>query len=113
MHRFILDAPDGAVVDHINGNALDNRRANLRLCTPTENAYNKRKRPGTVSQYKGVSWDSRNQRWMSQLTFKNRHLFLGRFDDEQEAARAYDVAARKHFGEFANLNFKHEATDHD
>lgn len=103
MHRLILgDAAKGLVVDHINGDGLDNRRANLRLCTQGENARNVSARPGT-SKFKGVS--RRDGKWRARIMVNRREISLGRFDSEVEAACAYDAAAVRHFGSFAKLNF--------
>lgn len=105
MHRVILNAPKGMEVDHINGNGLDNRRCNLRLCTKAQNQHNQRpKRQGT-SLFKGVSLNSAKRKWVAQVCVNKRKLHLGYFEDETEAAHAYDQAARLHFGEFARTNF--------
>jgi hypothetical protein len=102
MHRVITNAPAGLQADHINGDKLDNRRSNLRLCTDAQNQQNRRKWDGNyTSQYKGVSWYPRLQKWVAQIA--GHHL--GYFADEAEAALAYDRIAREHFGEFAWLNF--------
>lgn len=106
LHRTILGAPRGVRVDHVNGDGLDNRRANLRLAGNTGNARNRAKsttRP-TSSRFKGVTWEARRLRWMAYITVNNRFVWLGRFTDEVEAARAYDSAAQERFGEFARLN---------
>jgi len=99
MHRIILDAPTGMDVDHINGNGLDNRRANLRLCTRSENCRNRRKSTSSPNQYKGVHFSKETGKWSAGIC-------LGSFNTEKEAALAYDEAARKIFGEFARVNFK-------
>ena len=104
MHRFILQPPSMMHIDHINHDTLDNRRANLRVCTNAENHRNQRKTPGTSSQYKGVSWDRRKQKWRAQIRKDYKQQWLGYFADEDEAARAYNVAAQEHFGRFALLN---------
>jgi hypothetical protein len=108
MHREIMNNPVGLFVDHKNGNGLDNRKKNLRIATPAQNNYNSRKRGGNVSsKYKGVSKIKKNNRWRAYITIagpKQKHL--GYFDNEIEAAKAYDGAAKELFGEFARLNFE-------
>lgn len=108
MHRLIMDAPVGAEVDHISGDRLDNRKANLRVCTRAENMQNRMMRKPARSAYKGVHWDAyrRNQGfWRVELRANGRRIYVGRFDDEIEAAHAYDEAARRYHGTFARLNF--------
>lgn len=104
MHRAILNAPLGKLVDHINRNGLDNRRCNIRVCTPSQNLMNARKRRDCLSRYKGVSWNARDQRWQAYIKIDYRQQALGQFRNETEAALAYNEAARELFGEFARLN---------
>lgn len=111
MHRLIMNAPKGMVVDHINGNGLDNRRCNLRICTRQQNAYNSRRVSGT-SQYKGVHFEKATGRWRATITCRGRHYNLGLYESEIEAARAYDRKAIELFGEFAYLNFPEEHRRH-
>jgi hypothetical protein len=92
-------------VDHINGNGLDNRRANLRLCTLVENNRNTQKRRGCVSEFKGVTYrPSRNKPWLAKVCV-GKTSYSRSLATELEAALAYDEMAKKHFGEFAKLNF--------
>jgi len=104
MHRQLIDVPEGYVIDHINYSGLDNRRANLRLATVAQNAWNSKKR-NPRSGYKGV-WFARDKGlWRAAIVCNRRRIHLGYFRDKREAAKAYDTAARLHFGEYAVLNF--------
>jgi hypothetical protein len=105
MHRLVLDAPVHLQVDHINGDGLDNRKANLRLATEHQNSAHKiGKLPGTSSQYRGVTWHKQAKRWQAAIQVRRKKIYLGLFVNETEAAGAYDHAAKAHFGEFAVLN---------
>ena len=106
MHRFIMDAPSGMVIDHINGNGLDNRRENLRICTQGQNTINARKIKVKTSIYKGVYFSKVCNRWVAQIGLNWKRKYLGLYDDEKSAAIAYDKVARETFGVFANTNFK-------
>lgn len=108
MHRLILDAKDGECVDHINGDGLDNRRENIRICSKAEN--NRWRKPhGKTSRYKGVSWRARDSRWLMQIhipgSAKKRITELFPSDQEENAARRHDYWAKKFHKEFAFLNF--------
>lgn len=108
MHRLLLNAPPGVEVDHRNGNGLDNRRANIRLCTHVENSRNRHSlRLTKASRWKGVvPYASQiGTRWRARIHVSGKNLSLGSYGTEEEAARAYDTAAREHFGEFAALNY--------
>ena len=105
MHRMVLDAPKGLIVDHIDHNGLNNRRSNLRLCTRKQNNYNKRPRKGCSSKYKGVSFCKKRNRFRVFINYNKKQYYIGVFKDEIEAAKAYDRKAREFFGEFAYLNF--------
>ena len=109
MHREIMNAPKGMEVDHRNWKTLDNRMANLRLATRAENNRHRRKRrKETVSQYTGVHLDRETGRWVARIWYQGKRIWLGSFESEIEAARAYDRAALKYHGEFAHLNFPRE-----
>ncbi|MFA5423411.1 MAG: HNH endonuclease [Phycisphaerae bacterium] len=109
MHKRILQVPAGYVVDHINRDTMDNRSANLRVATQTQNTWNSRRGMGAgSSKYKGVSWDNKMKKWRVMLCMEGRSMYFGCYDDEKEAARVYDKAARKYHKEFALLNFPGE-----
>jgi hypothetical protein len=112
MHRAVMGVEDERVVDHQNHNGLDNRRTNLRIATWEENCWNKRKPiSDSSSQYKGVMWDKRRSTWQVMMGYKGKKIFIGYFDDETEAAKAYDAKAKELYGEFAALNFPEPQTD--
>jgi hypothetical protein len=114
MHRLIIGAGDRDLVDHVNRNGLDNRSANLRLCTSSQNQGNRgadRRRLGTTSVHKGVCWDKSRQRWGAYIHYDGRTRALGRFDSETSAALAYNVAAVERWGNFARLNIVEGLSD--
>lgn len=106
LHRWVLKEPSGLLVDHINGNVLDSRKSNLRSVTVTQNAQNKKKAKlnhlGKVpsSSYKGVC-KAASGKWQSQIKVKGRSVYLGQFLTEVEAHKAYTLAAKTYFGEYA------------
>lgn len=107
MHRLIMKAQneDSHHIDHIDGNGLNNRRCNLRLCSQSQNMMNQRKTRGT-SKYKGVHIDKRTSKWIANIKVNRKTIYLGTYKNEDDAAHAYDQAARKHFGKFARTNFQ-------
>jgi len=104
LHRLITNAPYDMEVDHINGNKLDNRNYNLRICTKAENQRNRSKQSNNSSGYKGVSWHKGMNKWTANIGINGKREYIGSFSDKDEAARAYNQAAIKHHGEFAKLN---------
>jgi hypothetical protein len=103
MHRQIMgiDLPRGTVVDHIDGNPFNNRRANLRICTQSENGMNKKVQSNNVSGLKGAHREPRGNRWKSSIRVNGRSKHLGYFNTPEAAHEAYIKAAKLHFGEFA------------
>lgn len=105
MHRFLLGVdPGGRIIDHIDGNGLNNQRYNLRFATKSENCRNARPAKGKYSKYKGVWFNKLDGRYMAGIMVDGRAISLGYFDDEKEAAIAYNNAAKIHHGDFAFIN---------
>jgi hypothetical protein len=106
LHRLIMNAPEGYEVDHINGNGLDNRKENLRVCTKSGNMRNKQANIShKSSKYKGVSLHRQANKWRVRLSCNGTYIHVGLFSNEEEAAKAYDKVALEYFGEFAKTNF--------
>lgn len=106
LSRYVMDAPTGKVVDHINRNRLDNRKCNLRIVTPKENSRNRSKTANTTSKYIGVYWNEKDKKWGTSITVDKKIIYLGQFSDEITAARARDEATLKYFGYHGSLNFE-------
>ena len=108
MHREIINPPEHLLVDHINHNGWDNRKANLRHATCAQNNHNRLiiKRENSSSKYKGVTWQKATKKWMVRIDIHGEQKLVGFFKDEILAAKAYDKAAKKYHTEFAVLNFK-------
>lgn len=106
MHRLIANTPKGFLTDHINGNTLDNRRENLRICDRYENARNVGVPKTNKTGYKGVRYNSKcpKRPWFSIIKFRSKAIFLGNYSTKEEAAVAYNNAALTYHGEFAKLN---------
>lgn len=108
MHNLIMNPPAGMVSDHINGDSLDNRKINLRLCTPLENSFNRSKNSLNTSGYKGVNLNKRLGKWRATVGGGSNKTHLGYFENIEEAAHVYDEAAKQRYGVFARLNFPDE-----
>lgn len=105
MHREIIATPQGYLTDHINGDKLDNRRSNLRRCTETENIQNRGVQSNNKARYKGVGYQKKWNGYVARINVNGSTIYLGCFKVAEDAARAYDNAAREHHGEFAYTNF--------
>ncbi|KOS03136.1 HNH endonuclease [Paenibacillus polymyxa] len=103
MHRYLTDCPEGLVVDHINGNGLDNRRENLRVCSHLDNMQNITK-PGSgkYSKERGVSFSKAHSRWTGTFYHRKKRVNVGYFNTEEEAITAIREARRKHKEEISN-----------
>ena len=106
MHRLIINASKGLEIDHINGDKLDNRKQNLRVCSHKENCYNRPSKVGTSSKFKGVSMMklTSSYKWRAVIRMNGEDYHLGLFESEEDAAIAYNEKAKEFFGEFARLN---------
>jgi hypothetical protein len=109
LHRLIMNFPKGKQIDHINGNKLDNRKSNLRICGNSNNQMNVKKKATysnkpTSSIYKGVSYKKKNNKWQAYITKDQKRIYIGYFVNEKDAALAYNKKAMELFGEYANLN---------
>jgi len=100
MHQIIMKTPIGKVTDHINGNRLDNRKSNLRICSQLENAHNSKISSINTSGTKGVYWDKSRNKWAAQIKYDYKAYGLGRFNNIEDAIQAREEAEIKYFGEF-------------
>lgn len=106
MHSQIMGLEKGSKlqVDHVDGNTLNNCRSNLRVVTNQQNQRNTKKHIKKSSEYKGIYYNRERQKWYARIMVDSKYIWLGSFLCELEAAKAYNEAATKHFGEYANLN---------
>lgn len=100
LHRFILELKDDEVVDHINGNKLDNRKCNLRICSQQQNTFNTCINSNNTSGYKGVTWDKKRNKWIAQIMVNYKHIYLGRYENIEDAIKSRKDAELKYFGEY-------------
>jgi hypothetical protein len=105
MHRYLLDAHAGQIVDHRDHDTLNNRRDNIRVCSPSESIQNRRKQTNNTSGFIGVSWHKASGKWTAEIHADGKRLHLGLFNDKLEAVLSRDEAAKRLHGEFAVLNF--------
>lgn len=108
IHRYIYQyhngiIPEGFVIDHINRNPLDNRKCNLRLCTQQQNSWNKGISPKNKVGYRGVYFNTRDNKWISQISVNRKNKILGKFDSPEDAYDARLIAEKEMFGEFAPI----------
>lgn len=108
MHRLIMGATPGQLIDHRNGDGLDNRRANLRVASVSQNKANSRIRKDSSQPFKGIE-QTRTGRWTAQVKFQGKRYRTATFATALEAAKAYDALAREYHGEFARVNFPEAA----
>jgi len=111
MHRLLMSVTKDKQVDHINHNGLDNRKSNLRVCSHSQNQQNKEPQKNVSSRYKGVVAVKNKKKWIAQIRINNKLNYLGYFDNEIEAAKAYDRASLKFHKEYGYLNFS-EISNH-
>ena len=104
MHRIIMNTPKGMDTDHQDGDGLNNQRTNLRVCTNAQNNQNKSKYSNNITGFKGVVLHKEAKKFQAQIFVNRKHINLGLFNSLKKAALAYNEAAKKYHGEFANLN---------
>jgi hypothetical protein len=110
MHRVIMNAPAGKIVDHRDRDGLNNTKHNLRFATPSQNTCNKKRTKKGSSKFRGVCRHIRLNKWQAHICVNREKIHLGYFENEDDAARAYDQAAKIYHGEFAVLNFPQVAS---
>jgi len=104
MHRLLAGTKKGQDTDHINHDRLDNRRCNLRVCTRSQNKMNVGLIKSNKTGFIGVSYNKRDEIYQAGIAVNNKSIYLGQFKCPKKAAKAYNKAALKHHGEFANVN---------
>lgn len=104
LHRLIMNPQDDMVIDHINHDPLDNRKSNLRICTQQQNMMNNEIRKNNTSGVTGVHFDKSRNKWMAYITYNNRRIFLGYFNNKEDAIEARIAAEIEYFGDYRNDN---------
>lgn len=104
LHTFLVPTPKGFYIDHINRDPLDNRRSNLRIVSPIQNSGNRAFNKNNTSGYKGVGWHKQMGKWRAYIEIAGKHKALGLFNNKDEAAKAYNLAAKQYFGDCAWIN---------
>ena len=104
LHRYVMNCPDDMVVDHINGNKLDNRKSNLRICTIQQNSWNHKKSDRNTSGTTGITWHAKQKKWLAQIMItennKRKNIHLGYYEDINDAIQARKDAEDRYFGDF-------------
>lgn len=106
LHRLIMDCPDGLVVDHISNDKTDNRRSNLRICKQNENCRNHSLNSNNTSGVTGVNWHKVSNKWIARIKVNYETIYIGTFDNFEDAVRARKEAEEKYFGEYSYDNSK-------
>lgn len=105
MHRLVLEGVSTKLhIDHINGDRLDNRKSNLRICTCSQNVMNRGPQANNSSGFKGVIFDKSRNKWRAEICVDKKRIYLGRYETAEKAAEAYNFAAIKYHGEYAFIN---------
>jgi hypothetical protein len=108
MHREIMKPADGVMIDHVNGDGLDNRKSNLRFCNKSQNYANCRVRSDNSTGYKGVTYDKKNKKFAAKMVVGDVNIWIGRFDTAEMAAKEYNKAAILYHGDFANSEIRND-----
>lgn len=104
LHREIMKTPQGFDTDHINGDKLDNRKLNLRICTHSQNLMNQKLNSKNTSGFRGIVWKPKRKKWQVQIKKNQKIYHGGYFKNKLEAVRVYNIKVKELFGEFARLN---------
>jgi len=101
LHRFIMNAQPGTILDHINGDKLDNRKSNLRFCTTSQNGYNRKRQKNNISGHAGIGWNKQFGKWKARIRRDQTPIYEEHFDDFDEAVREYRKNHKQLIGEFS------------